>query len=164
MGLLRDYNEVLDSTVYVTNSLGEDTGRTFAVPDVIGWYAGLYRDAEAGFFLPYLTRCGDEYHLSLLLELEHRDCDSYDESIAEWVPASYDALTTEEQHCLLREAAAKVADRLASVPGVAVFLGIETGIFGRDELVVRCDYPSVGQEGIRAAVAALDGLSFYGGD
>ena len=115
------------NTVFLTNSLGEETGNADIPAPVKAWYCNVSLDTST-MWLEYLVRLDGHYGIALTQEIAHAGCDNNDEYEAPIVESSKDALA---------RVAANAADIDKRIRGVGeVYVGEETGIYGRHELVV----------------------------
>lgn len=131
--------------VYFTNSLGEETGNATCPEEVWEWRDRVAAGSSADW-LEYLVLLNGTYGLALIHEVAHADCDNNED---------YDVLVTESSDAAFSRLC-KIAD---SIPEQLVFVGNETGIFARHELVVLVPVHTLSEDydKIRESLQSLTG-------
>lgn len=113
---------------YLLNALGEETGHETIPQAVRMWHEQVAMGTYEPFWLEYLVRLDGCYGIALIQEVAHAECDNNDE---------YGVVIVETNNAVLQrinERAAEIEQAIGSAG--SVYVGQETGIFGRHELLV----------------------------
>jgi len=151
-------NESEKSIVYLTNSLGEETGKGNIPIQVYKWYCKSCDDVMWRRFddvwLRYLVSYGGLFGMLAIVEIEHSEADHWNN------PEDYSEDWQKASSREVFEHISKVAEIIDErVPGY-VMVGNETGIFGRHEVGIFFSAGTDKKE-IEKAFGSISDLDFY---
>jgi len=143
-----------DGWVFLTNSLGEETGKALIPEEVNVWYQKVSITNNPDW-LEYLVQLNGQYGIALTQEIGHSGCDNNDE---------FGVAITEPSDSALNNTR-RIAEAIEKRTGLELYIGNETGIFGRHELVVFVpvhtsmeDYDKI-REGVLGLTGSVDNFS-----